>query len=87
MLLKSDLDVQQTYLSFCGLYYKPIMIVNDDSRVINKLETSITDDARVVIYDRHMFIVEALLVKESKNKLVIATDLFDSHSLLIYDNK
>ena len=33
--------------------------VNDNSRVINKLETSLTDDARVVIYDRHMFIVQA----------------------------
>ncbi len=41
------------------MYYKPVMIVNDDSRVINKLETSLTDDARVVIYDRHMFIVQA----------------------------
>ena len=28
-------------------------IVNDDSRVVNKLEASLTDDARVVIYDRH----------------------------------
>ncbi len=36
-----------------------MMMVNDDSRVINKLEASLTDDARVVIYDRHMFIVEA----------------------------
>jgi hypothetical protein len=36
-----------------------MMIVNDDSRVINKLETSLTDDTRVVIYDRHMFIVQA----------------------------
>jgi hypothetical protein len=35
------------------------MIVNDDSRVINKLEASLTDDARVVIYDHHMFIVQA----------------------------
>ncbi len=35
-------------------------IVNDDSRVINKLETSLTDDARVVIYDHHMFIVQAI---------------------------
>ncbi len=43
----------------CGLYYKPMTIVNDDSRVITKLETSLTDDARVVIYDRHMFIVQA----------------------------
>jgi hypothetical protein len=42
-----------------GLYYKPITIVNDDSRVINKLEASLTDDARVVIYNHHMFIVQA----------------------------
>jgi len=42
-----------------GLYYKPMTIVNDDSRVITKLETSLTDDARVVIYDHHMFIVQA----------------------------
>jgi hypothetical protein len=36
-----------------------MMIVNDDSWVINKLEASLTDNARVVIYDRHMFIVQA----------------------------
>jgi hypothetical protein len=36
-----------------------MMIVNNDSRVFNKLEASLTDDARVVIYDRHMFIVQA----------------------------
>ncbi len=35
------------------------MIVNDDSSIVNKLETSLIDDARVIIYDRHMFIVEA----------------------------
>jgi hypothetical protein len=34
-------------------------IVNDNSRVVNKLETSLTDNPRVVIYDRHMFIVQA----------------------------
>ncbi len=34
-------------------------IVNADSRVVNKLKTSLTDNARVVIYDRHMFIVQA----------------------------
>jgi hypothetical protein len=34
-------------------------IVNDNSRAVNKLEASLTDDARVVIYDRHMFIVQA----------------------------
>ncbi len=42
-----------------GMYNKPIMIVNDDSRAINKLENSFADDVRVVIYDRHMFIVQA----------------------------
>ncbi len=42
-----------------GLYYKPMSIVNDDSRFINKLETSLTDEARVVIYNRHLFIVHA----------------------------
>jgi hypothetical protein len=35
-----------------------MMIVNDDFRVINKLETSLNDDDRVIIYDRHMFIVQ-----------------------------
>ncbi len=34
-------------------------IVNDDSRVINNLETSLTDSASVIIYDRHIFIVQA----------------------------
>ncbi len=35
------------------------MIVNDDSTIVNKFQASLTDDARVVIYDRHMFIVQA----------------------------
>jgi hypothetical protein len=35
------------------------MIENDDSSVINQLETSLTDDARVIIYDRRLFIVHA----------------------------
>ncbi len=35
------------------------MIVTDDSSVINKLQNSLTDDARVIIYDCHMFIVQA----------------------------
>ncbi len=47
------------HIDCCGQYYKHVTIVNDHSRVINKLETSLTDDARVFIYDRHMFIVQA----------------------------
>ncbi len=34
-------------------------IVNDDSRVVNKHEASLTDNDRVIIYDRHMFIAQA----------------------------
>jgi hypothetical protein len=39
-----------------------MMIINDDSRVINKLEASPTDNARVVIYNHHMFIVQATVI-------------------------
>jgi hypothetical protein len=46
-------------LFVCGLYYKPVTIVNDDARIINKLDASLTDYARVVIYDCNMFIVQA----------------------------
>ncbi len=35
------------------------MIVNYNSRGINKFGASFTDEARVVIYDHHMFIVQA----------------------------
>jgi hypothetical protein len=51
-------------LTTSGLYYKPMTIVNDDSRGVNKLEASLTNDARVIIYDRQMFIVQATDVSE-----------------------
>jgi hypothetical protein len=59
--MAGDTPIVQTKLTYnlCGLYYKPITIVNDDFSSIYKLQTSLTDDARVVIYDRHMFIVQA----------------------------
>ncbi len=50
-----------------GLYYKPMTIVNDDFRVVNKLEVPHTDDARVIIYNRHMFIVQATAASTIKN--------------------
>ena len=46
-------------MQFSGLYYKPITIIKDDSSIINKLGTSLIGDARVVIYDCHMFKVKA----------------------------
>jgi hypothetical protein len=41
-----------------GLKYKPITIVNDNSSIVNQLETSLIGDARVFTYDHHMFIVQ-----------------------------
>ncbi len=58
-----------------GLYYKPIMIVNDDSRVINKLETGLTDNARVVIYDHHMFIVQATDRKQNNTSVACTKNM------------
>ncbi len=42
-----------------GMYYKHITIANDDSSIVNKFEASFADDARVIIYDCHMFMVQA----------------------------
>ncbi len=59
--MAGDTPIVQTKFTYpiCGLYYKPITIINAYSSVIYKLQTSLTDDARVVIYDRHMFLVQA----------------------------
>ncbi len=38
------------------------MIVNNNSSIVNKFEASLIDDARIIIYDRHMFIVQAQAV-------------------------
>ncbi len=42
-----------------GLCYKHMTIANCTSNVVNKLEDLLADDARVIIYDRHVFIVQA----------------------------
>ncbi len=42
----------------CDLYYEHITIVNYNSRIINEFGASLTDDARVIIYDCHLFIVQ-----------------------------
>jgi hypothetical protein len=41
-----------------GLYYKHITIVNDNTSIVNKFEASLTDDTRLIIYNRHKFIVK-----------------------------
>jgi hypothetical protein len=57
-MLESSFTIVKCLL-YKSLYYKPITIVNDDSNIVNKLETSLIDDARVIIHDCQMFIVQA----------------------------
>jgi hypothetical protein len=49
------------------------MIVNDDPSIASQLETSLIDDARVVIYDHHMFIVQAPGCKAGAMTLSLTT--------------
>jgi hypothetical protein len=52
------------------------MIINYASSIINKLKALLTDDARVVIYDRHVFIVQAtVLYGDSKMTLASSAKL------------
>ena len=43
----------------CGLYYKHLTIVIDDSSIIIKWSFKLTDATRGVIYDCYMFMVQA----------------------------
>ncbi len=63
---------------FSGLYYKHTMIVNYTSSIVNKLEASLTNDARVIIYDHHVFIVQATGVRIWALNLRIISQLFCS---------
>ncbi len=56
----------------CGLYYKHMTIQNDDSSIVSEQSFKLIDDARGVIYDRSMFIIQATeevhKIKIMKNK-------------------
>ena len=41
-----------------GQYYKHVTIVNGDSSTVSKLSSKLIDDARAVIYDCNMFIIQ-----------------------------
>ena len=78
----------------CGLFYKDITITHDDSSNVNKFGASLTDAARVIMYDRHMFIVQATaLMKRDDNRVtaiqqwnVTLCDAADSNILLAHLN-
>ncbi len=46
-------------ISSCGVYYKHVTIINDNSRIVSKWSSKFIDDARGVIYNSHMLIVQA----------------------------
>jgi hypothetical protein len=46
-------------MRFSGLYFKHMTIVNDDSSIVSEQSFQVTDDARGLIYDRHMFTIQA----------------------------
>ncbi len=58
---KSELIyIKSSYgIGSCGLYYKHVTIVNDDSSVVSKWSFKLIDDRRVVIYNHKRFIVQA----------------------------
>ncbi len=58
MMLESSFKIV-TCLYNKPLYYKHMTIINYASSVINKLEALLTDNARVVIYNCHVFKVQA----------------------------
>ncbi len=68
------------YNDISRMFPIPMTIVNDNSRVINKLETSLSDDTRVVIYNCHMFIVGRPLGIISFPTLGVPSRTLDSQS-------
>jgi hypothetical protein len=42
-----------------GLYYKHVVIVNDDTSVVSKWNFKTIDDTRGTIYNHNMFIIQA----------------------------
>ncbi len=55
-----------------GMYYKHMTIRDDDSSIISEQSSKLIDNARGVIYDRRMFIIQATdevhKIKIMKNK-------------------
>jgi len=52
-----------------GLYYKHTKIINFASSIVHKLKALLTDDARVIIYDHHVFMVQATVVTRHQEKM------------------
>ncbi len=56
---REGMSAVSAYFITSGLYYKHMVIVNDDSSIMSEQSFYLIDDARGVIYDRCMFIIQA----------------------------
>jgi hypothetical protein len=56
---KKSTSIKNIFCDSCGLYYKHTTIVNYVYSVVSEQIFQLIDDARVVIYDLHVFIVQA----------------------------
>ena len=61
-----------------------MMIINDNSKAANKLEASLTDDARVIIYDHHMFILQATGCYQAAQGAKVSTASYAVTSVLSF---
>ncbi len=58
-------------LESSGPCYNHVMIANDDTSIISKWSFKLIDDPRVIIYDRHRFIVQATDLRFEWNLILI----------------
>jgi len=58
-----------------GLYYKHLTIINDDPSIVNKWSFKLIYDARVIIYDRNRFKIQAAYVNHKSNFNLMAEAL------------
>ncbi len=70
-----------------SLYYKDITVVNDDSSIINKFGASLTDAARVIIYNCHMFIEQATEQFLNKSDIIFKFHLWIKISVGRHDTQ
>ncbi len=50
---------EKVFFMISGLHYEHTMIINYASSIANNIEALFTGDARVIIYNRQVFIVQA----------------------------
>jgi hypothetical protein len=85
-LVRDALNCGTTYWQCCGLYYKHMTVVNDNSSVIIKWSFKLTDAARGIIYDCYMFIVQPTGDIFYDRKVFIIQSTGERNWQLVYTN-